>query len=137
MKEETGQNIAKKISNLIKNHKYRNFHDVYGDEDFKTRELGIKKIKVKNIIEESIDNLKQGSLEYFYNLIFSDKKKLLLLLARCKQELSLVKIKGKKEYWCCGVGNNRPFFLKYFGYLIDKDWVYAEIREVDIKSGII
>ena len=126
------KNIKKQISDLIKNHKHKRFHEVYGDEDHEWNELGIKKIKVSYIKEESIDNLKQGSLEYFYRLIFSDKKKLLSLLEFCKQDLSLIKIKGKREYWCCGAGNNRPFFVKHFGHLINRDWIYAEVEEVKV-----
>lgn len=122
--------VKDKISDLIKNHKQERIRELYGDGDHEWKKLGIKKIKIKSIREGSIDNLKQGSLEYFYSLLINDKKKLLRLLDFCKQELSLVKIKGKREYWCCGAGNNRPFFLKHFGKLVGRDWIYADVDEM-------
>ena len=122
--------VSKKISSLIKNHKHKDFHEIYGYEEHEWQELGIKRIKVKYIKEESIDNLKQGSLEYFNKLISSNKRTLFYLLDICKVELKLIKIKGKREYWCCGSGNNRPFFIKHFGHLINRDWIYADVDEM-------
>ncbi len=122
-----------KVENLIKNHEHKTLWDIYGDKNGEINgeinELGVIRVRAEYIREESFDNLKLGTLIYF----FDNPKILNNILDIKKDEIYLEKIKGKNEFWAVGCGNNRPFFVKHFPELIHRDWIWADVNEIDLN----
>ncbi len=91
-----------KVENLIKNHEHKTLWDIYGDKNGEINgeinELGVIRVRAEYIREESFDNLKLGTLIYF----FDNPKILNNILDIKKDEIYLEKIKGKNEFWAVG-----------------------------------
>ncbi len=117
----------KGILGILVNFEFKNFPDL------KQKEIGVRKIKIKYIRNQSITNLDPGSIIWFKDNPKLFKKR---VLGKEGSDVSLSKTKGKKEYRVTG-GNSRIFFLKHFPKLTNnRDWIWAHVTEIDLKNAI-
>ena len=120
------------MKKLVKNHKGVVVNDEFKNfPKLRQRNIGVRKVKIKDILDSSIFNLKLYSLIWFKE----NPKYFENILDKLSYEVSLLKTKGKEEYRVTG-GNNRIFFLKHFPKLTNhQDWILANVREINLNNA--